>query len=168
MFQSFYERIKCERGLWVLTPDDKLLTLDTCVSFSALEKRDPVMHFLRWLSHAMQHPMSCDDHKWVWPGQTRERENVLHFVTQKKKYKTCTTQETQSSFWDWTKHLFSNLCVWAQSIQGVFTFLGYQMHIQNQSSPRPMCPKTNTQTFTLHHHLMNHALIVNECEDVHV
>lgn len=51
-----------------LTSDDELLSVDSSVSFGALQQGDPVVHLLGRVGVAMQHAVCRDNDKRVWSG----------------------------------------------------------------------------------------------------
>jgi len=55
-----------ENPVW-LTSHYELLAVYFRVSFRLLEEADPVVHFLWCVSVAMDHAISSDYNKWVWP-----------------------------------------------------------------------------------------------------
>lgn len=54
----------------VLTSDQELLAVNPGVSLGLLQQADPVVHLLRGVRVAVDHPVGCDDHKRVGPGGT--------------------------------------------------------------------------------------------------
>ncbi len=61
------------RPVW-LTSHYELLAVYSRVSFRFLQKADPVVHFLRCVSVAMDHTISSDNNKWVWPEEKKSYE----------------------------------------------------------------------------------------------
>lgn len=97
-----------------LTSHYELLSIGSGVTLGLLQQADPVVHLLRRVSVAVDHPVSRDDHKWVWPV----------------KHKSCFSIPI-------LRLLFK---VVFKAYRTFLTCLGCRMRKQNQSSPRPVCP----------------------------
>lgn len=55
-----------------VTSDDELLSIDSGVSFGALQQSDPVVHLLRRVSIAVQHSVRSDHDEGVRPVEVQK------------------------------------------------------------------------------------------------
>lgn len=60
-----------------VTSHDELLALHSRVPLGSLQQRDPVMHLLRRVGVAVEHPVGRDDHERVGSEQQGEKEGTL-------------------------------------------------------------------------------------------
>ncbi len=61
----------------ISTSDKELLSVNPGVAFGFLQQADPVVHLLRCVCVAVDHPVCRDDHKWVGPAKGQRKSTVM-------------------------------------------------------------------------------------------